>query len=99
MEALKAFIVKDNGLRCFVPPCFSWDLVEMDSENRMTVSDVEFRGNEFESTDQAKLLHELCEGRLAAKGYVEEYTLSVPEIAKGIRLVIVDVEETSRPPY
>ncbi len=36
--------VRDNGIRCFVPPCFSWDAVSSEDGTLTKVSRILYRG-------------------------------------------------------
>lgn len=50
------YTLKDNGLRCFVSPCFSWDVLNNNGQLIAKVSDVDFSRLQDSSTEIEVLL-------------------------------------------
>jgi hypothetical protein len=65
---MNQYILRDNGLRCFIPPCFSWEVVEVDSNLVKTVSEVDLSELFLESNEAKKLLESLSKGELYVQG-------------------------------
>jgi hypothetical protein len=87
------YTLQDNGLRCFVPPCFSWNVINKTGQLVATVSDVDISCLEgFSGLQQAQ-------ASLANEGLlVRGYSIPLPEtdgVRQAIRFVVVELE---RPP-
>lgn len=95
MEKVGTVTVHDNGLRCFVPPCFCWELYTSKGTLVKTVSDIVFSPEiEIGNKEKEEILTRLKNGDFAAVGSVEEYFVSpVPNVspAKGLRFIVEEV--------
>jgi hypothetical protein len=88
-DRLDNVMIRDNGLRSFVPPTFCYELYDRQSRLQVVVSDVVIR---IESKDWTleRVIAEQCE----THGFVESYELKPASatIAKGLRFVITAIE-------
>ncbi len=90
----KIYIVRDNGLRCFAPPCFSWDIVDVDSQNVNIVSDLDVSKLGFSAEQADQVMESFNKGLLKVKGYMVEYEVKASEDLpprRGIRFVVVQI--------
>ena len=92
VEPSRVFSVRDNGLRCFVPPCFSWNLVDIETGEVFTVSELNFEKLTTNNSEVEEIASNLSSGRFNARGHMEAYTVSKPEQCKGRRLVVTGIE-------
>jgi hypothetical protein len=90
----KVYRVRDNGLRCFVPPCFSWDVVEVASGSLTTASDIDLTPLHLDDEERAKTMQLLTDGRLHVQGYLSRYqtaaTGAIPA-SEGAAFVITQI--------
>ena len=84
------YTLRDNGLRCFVSPCFSWDVLNSNSQLIATVSDIDFSSLQDSSNIQELQL------LLAGKGLrVRGYTIPLAEsdgVRQAVRFVVEGLE-------
>jgi hypothetical protein len=62
------YTLQDNGLRCFIPPCFSWDVLDSTGQLIATVSDLDFSSLQG-SSDIQELQIPLANEGLHVRGY------------------------------
>lgn len=85
------YIIHDNGLRCFVPPCFSWDVSDLNGRLVAKVSDIDFARVSADS-DEMKA----C---LSSEGLtVSGYTIPGNE-SDGVRQAIIFVVQRVEKSY
>lgn len=62
------YTIQDNGMRCFVPPCFSWDVFDTNGRLIAQVSDIDL--SLFKTKiDLEKLQASLANEGLKVRGY------------------------------
>jgi hypothetical protein len=82
------YTIQDNGLRCFVPPCFSWNVLDTNGQLIAQVSDVDF--SHLQSTSDIQDL-QVC---LTNEGlHVRGYTVPLIE-SDGVRQAIKFIVES-----
>jgi hypothetical protein len=90
----QSYLLRDNGLRCFVPPCFSWDVVELTTGTLTTASDVELDAVVGEGAEGEQLQQRLAEGPHHVKGHFVPYQVggsgAIPA-AEGVRFVVTQM--------
>jgi hypothetical protein len=87
---MSQYILRDNGLRCFIPPCFSWEVVEIDSNIVKTVSEVDLSELSLDNKETKKLLESLSRGEICVQGRVS--LIRNPEwFDEGIRFSVTKV--------
>ena len=92
--AEKIYLVRDNGLRCFTPPCFSWDIVELDSQRVGTASALDISMLALNPEQANQVMAALAKGQCRVKGYTVEYAVKLSEELppeKGIRFVVMQM--------
>lgn len=77
-----AVTIVDNGLRCFVPPCFQWDILRESGEKIATASKVEISSEAKISYDWQFIVSE----NLQVIGKIQEYRAD--NGASGIAFII-----------
>jgi hypothetical protein len=82
------YTIQDNGLRCFVPPCFSWNVLNTNGQLIAQVSDVDF--SHLQSTSD---IQELQECLINEGLYVRGYTVPLVE-SDGVRQAIKFIVES-----
>lgn len=70
IDSNKVYLIKDNGLRCFMPPCFSWDIIDLNGELVGTVSDIDLSRVSIE-IDKSRVQKKLYSLGLKVKGYTK----------------------------
>jgi hypothetical protein len=76
------YTIQDNGLRCFVPPCFSWNVLDKDGQLITTVSDIDI--SSLEGFFDLKII----QASLANKGLlVRGHSILLPE-SDGVRQAV-----------
>ena len=79
--------IKDNGLRAFVPPCFCFELLDLNGNEIEAVSDIEVLVRE-------PTLKRIMDLEVPVSGRLEIYTpTESADLDEGIRLVIERVEQ------
>jgi hypothetical protein len=90
----RLYRVRDNGLRCFVPPCFSWDVIDIESNESSTASDLDLSPLGVEGEEARQLHAALVEGEHRVRGHLQPYIVAgggaIPE-SEGMRLVVTEV--------
>jgi hypothetical protein len=88
------YTIQDNGLRCFVPPCFSWNVFDTNNKLIAQVSDIDF--SFLQSTFDLEGL-QVC---LVNKGLkVRGYTVSGVEsdgVRQAIKFIVESLENSHR---
>jgi hypothetical protein len=88
------YTLQDNGLRCFVPPCFSWDVLDSNGQLIAKVSDVDFSYLQG-SSDIQELQVSLANEGLRVRGY----TIPLPEsdgVRQAVRFIVESLEDNYR---
>jgi hypothetical protein len=62
------YTLQDNGLRCFLPPCFSWNVLDSNGQLIAQVSDIDFSYLK-RSSDIQDLQVSLANQGLHVRGY------------------------------
>lgn len=96
----KIYLVRDNGLRCFEPPCFSWDIVDVDSQNVSVVSALDISKLGLSVEQANKIMESLTRGQLNVKGDMVDYEVRISDDLpprKGIRFVVVQIVGQANP--
>jgi hypothetical protein len=82
------YTIQDNGLRCFVPPCFSWNVLNTNGQLIAQVSDVDL--SHLQTTSDIQEL-QAC---LTNEGlHVRGYTVPLVE-SDGVRQAIKFIVES-----
>ncbi len=67
---LKLYLLEDNGLRCFKPPCFSWNVTDVNTGVLTEVSRISFSDSNF--AEPYEELISLCYSRpKLVEGHIE----------------------------
>lgn len=82
------YTLRDNGLRCFIPPCFSWDVFDSNGQLITRVSDLDFSCLQG-SSDIQELQVSLANEGLRVKGYAVSLTES-----DGVRQAVTFIVES-----
>lgn len=64
-----AVTIVDNGLRCFIPPCFQWDILKEGGEKIATASKIEVSSGAKVAYDWQYIVSE----SLQVIGTIQEY--------------------------
>lgn len=92
IEKYEMVTLRDNGLRCFVPPCFMYDLIKGDGRIVATVSFVESYsalGVEVQDIIERSSLQDT-----RVSGFVSEYTENVGGAnIKGLKFTITKMHK------
>jgi len=84
------YTIQDNGIRCFVPPCFSWNVLDHNGQLVTTVSEVDI------SSLGGSIDKSIIQASLVGKGLcVTGYSIPLPEsngVRQGIRFVAERLE-------
>lgn len=86
----EVYTIKDNGIRCFVPPCFSWNVFDVTGKLVAQVSDVVY--SSAPEKGDPKLL-KLCFEKNGLR--VRGYTLPGPKsdgARQAIKFIVQSVE-------
>ncbi len=83
--------VRDNGIRTFIPPCFCWELINIDSGMELVVSEIDLSPLHLSSGIESKLLLMLASGSTVVHGFVIDGPIPAGGIVKGKILVITDL--------
>jgi len=85
-------LLRDNGIRCFVPPCFSWDVIDPRSMTTIAVaSEVDYQQLKLSEQDLADTLAALARGELILRGYLSYLPSTEPTGERGIRFTIIQI--------
>ncbi|HMN30769.1 MAG TPA: hypothetical protein PKE45_21630 [Caldilineaceae bacterium] len=98
--AEKIYLVRDNGLRCFVAPCFSWDIVDGDSQKVSVASALDLSKLGLSAEQTAQVMGALTKGQLHVKGYLVGYEVKISDDlppSEGIRFVVVQIVGEANP--
>lgn len=88
---VKNIILRDNGIRSFVPPCFNWELVSEDGSVVSVVSQIVISSK---WVGPASDLEYVIQNRLPTSGHTEEYSVQIAEReTKGILYTVTQIEE------
>lgn len=86
---LKSVVIKDNGLRCFIPPCFMYDLQDNHGRVIQTVSEISISQNIVGTRLTPDAI--IMEGKLV-DGTLQEYTEESAEMKTlGLRFIITEI--------
>lgn len=81
-------MVRNNGLTSFVPPCFSWELIDKDSGKILaTASDIVVSNAGLKEFDREQALRKLYEGGVV-DGHLEPLPAHEASGAEGVLLVV-----------
>ena len=92
MPELIECIIRDNGLTCFIPPCFKWDLLTADDsgDKIATVSEINLSMLELNESREREVKVILSRVGLHVTGYTKVVTS--PEWHEdGVMLVVVNI--------
>lgn len=85
------YIVRDNGKRSFIPPCFCWDLTPVASgEAATTVSEIDLSHLGL-SSEEESLRRSLALGELQVKGFIQPSGVPSTGLQEGRTLVVLEV--------
>lgn len=90
----RIYSIRDNGLRCFISPCFSWDIVDVEARSVYTASALDVSKLGLSTEQEKQVITSLTKGQFNVAGYMvdDEVELSdelPPE--KGTRFVVVQI--------
>jgi len=86
----RLFTIQDNGIRGGASPCYSWDVVDVETKAVIAVSDIESKIAQV----SPELHRDLLDGQWAATGEFRRFRPH-PDAAEHVAFVI---HELSRPP-
>ena len=81
----QVFRIVDNGLRCFMEPCFQWDVLTAENELFAKVSKIEVSLGR----DELISLHTIVQNGYSVTGHLTEYRTA--EGASGTAFVVDDI--------
>jgi hypothetical protein len=88
------YTIQDNGVRCFIPPCFSWNVFDTNGQLIAQVSDIDF------SFSTAKADPEELQACLSNEGLkVRGYTVPGVEsdgVRQAIKFIVESLENIHR---
>ena len=88
------FLLKNNGLKSFIPPCFSWELYSEDGLCLIeTVSELDLSLLNLNNKEELELYQQMYKGNLLVKGYTNKIGIYTPSQAEGIRFTIEEILE------
>lgn len=88
-------VLRDNGVRSFIPPCFCWELINASGHVVATVSDVEYGIQNLGEADINPTKAEILEGKVKVVGILQNYSvLSAANVSEnGVRFLIKEIIE------
>jgi hypothetical protein len=91
-------VLKNNGITCFIPPCFSWDVFLEDIKTKITtVSEIDSSNLNPPPGTAQQLRDQLYKGELRVKGHIERLKPEEPTQKEGTRFVIDEIVGPSNP--
>lgn len=93
-EAIQQYIIRDNGIRCFVPPCFSWDVIAVPSCEASSASDIDLSLLGLSQEDEDKTLRWLYGGGLLVKARINS---SAPQLHPQKPTIVSVIEVLGKP--
>jgi len=83
------YILKDNGLRAFIPPVFSWDVCDDTGKKLDTASELNLSDVVSSQQEEIQLLTLLSKGKLIVKGRIE--SLPTVNFEAGRRFTVTEI--------
>lgn len=82
--------LRDNGIRSFIPPCFSWDLVDANGVVVLVVSKLSL---EFATDNPSVALNDIIRNQLVTKGSTVPYMVDASgDQVEGVAYTIAEFE-------
>jgi hypothetical protein len=69
-EQLLAVNIQFNGITCFIPPCFCWDLIDKNGARITTVSSIDLTRLDLSAEESKKTLTLIENGNITVEGHV-----------------------------
>jgi hypothetical protein len=84
------YILRDNGVRCFAAPCFSWDLIDVSSGEARQVSGVDLSKLALSPDEEQRVRALLAAGGLYVSGYTTTHRIPSTN-AEGVTFTVVEI--------
>lgn len=91
---MQRYRVRHNGLTCFIPPCFCWDLFDCEWNFQETISDMDLSQLQLEETKKNEILQMLSKGELIVEGNIN-HQLVLPKKLESKILVIQNIIQSN----
>jgi hypothetical protein len=87
---MQRYRVRHNGLTCFIPPCFCWDLFDFEWRFQETISDIDLSQLQLEEMKKDEIIQMLAKGELIVEGTINHQPVP-PKNLEGKILVIQNI--------
>ena len=84
------YLLRDNGVRCFAAPCFSWDLIDVSSGETRLVSGVDLSKLALSTDEEQRVRALLAAGSLYVTGYTTTHRIPSTN-AEGVTFTVVEI--------